>query len=120
MNPGTNIPGSVTEPHVPQPEMIDRTAFAAMLSIGAGAERQAGIDTGVEIDLDFPFENLEQQIARGVVDHPRQGVVRDRDLERGHVLLDLADRPAYDFARQMDGGTEIKCSEFGSNIIEHM
>ncbi len=26
----------------------------------------------------------------------------------------------YDFARQMDGGTEIKCSEFGENIISHM
>ena len=26
----------------------------------------------------------------------------------------------YDFARQMDGATEIKCSEFGSNIIAHM
>ncbi len=26
----------------------------------------------------------------------------------------------YDFARQMDGATEIKCSEFGDNIIAHM
>jgi isocitrate dehydrogenase len=26
----------------------------------------------------------------------------------------------YDFARLMDGGTEIKCSEFGDNIIAHM
>jgi isocitrate dehydrogenase len=25
-----------------------------------------------------------------------------------------------DFARQMTGATEIKCSEFGSNIIAHM
>ena len=29
-------------------------------------------------------------------------------------------RVTYDFARQMDGATEIKCSEFGSNIIAHM
>jgi isocitrate dehydrogenase len=29
-------------------------------------------------------------------------------------------RVTYDFARQMDGATEIKCSEFGSNIINHM
>jgi isocitrate dehydrogenase len=29
-------------------------------------------------------------------------------------------RVTYDFARQMDGATEIKCSEFGSNIISHM
>ena len=29
-------------------------------------------------------------------------------------------RVTYDFARLMEGGTEIKCSEFGTNIIAHM
>ena len=29
-------------------------------------------------------------------------------------------RVTYDFARQMDGATEIKCSQFGDNIIVHM
>jgi isocitrate dehydrogenase len=29
-------------------------------------------------------------------------------------------RVTYDFARQMEGATEIKCSEFGTNIIAHM
>ena len=29
-------------------------------------------------------------------------------------------RVTYDFARLMDGATEIKCSEFGDNIIDHM
>jgi isocitrate dehydrogenase len=29
-------------------------------------------------------------------------------------------RLTYDFARQMTGATEIKCSEFGDNIIAHM
>ena len=29
-------------------------------------------------------------------------------------------RVTYDFARQMEGATEIKCSEFGENIIAHM
>ena len=29
-------------------------------------------------------------------------------------------RVTYDFARQMDGATEILCSEFGQNIIDHM
>ena len=29
-------------------------------------------------------------------------------------------RVTYDFARQMVGATEIKCSEFGDNIIKHM
>ena len=29
-------------------------------------------------------------------------------------------RVTYDFARLMDGATEIKCSEFGDNVIEHM
>jgi isocitrate dehydrogenase len=28
-------------------------------------------------------------------------------------------RVTYDFARQMQGATEIKCSQFGDNIIEH-
>ena len=29
-------------------------------------------------------------------------------------------RVTYDFARLMEGATEIKCSEFGTNIINHM
>jgi isocitrate dehydrogenase len=29
-------------------------------------------------------------------------------------------RVTYDFARQMEGAAEIKCSEFGDNIIAHM
>ena len=29
-------------------------------------------------------------------------------------------RVTYDFARQMDGAVEIKCSEFGDNVIRHM
>jgi len=29
-------------------------------------------------------------------------------------------RVTYDFARQMDGATQVKCSEFGDNIIAHM
>jgi isocitrate dehydrogenase len=29
-------------------------------------------------------------------------------------------RVTYDFARLMEGATEIKCSEFGQNVIDHM
>uniref|UniRef100_A0A832I0U7 Isocitrate dehydrogenase [NADP] n=1 Tax=Eiseniibacteriota bacterium TaxID=2212470 RepID=A0A832I0U7_UNCEI len=29
-------------------------------------------------------------------------------------------RVTYDFARLMEGATEIKCSEFGENVVEHM
>ena len=29
-------------------------------------------------------------------------------------------RVTYDFARLMEGATEIKCSEFGNNVIDHM
>jgi isocitrate dehydrogenase len=29
-------------------------------------------------------------------------------------------RVTYDFARLMEGATEVKCSEFGDNVIEHM
>ena len=32
----------------------------------------------------------------------------------------LSKRVTYDFARQMPGATEIKCSAFADNIIEHM
>ncbi|MHB8523637.1 MAG: isocitrate dehydrogenase (NADP(+)) [Limisphaerales bacterium] len=32
----------------------------------------------------------------------------------------VSKRVTYDFARQMTGATEIKCSEFGDNIIAHM
>ena len=31
-----------------------------------------------------------------------------------------SERVTYDFARLMEGATEIKCSEFGNNIISHM
>jgi isocitrate dehydrogenase len=29
-------------------------------------------------------------------------------------------RVTYDFARLMEGATEVKCSQFGDNVIEHM
>jgi isocitrate dehydrogenase len=29
-------------------------------------------------------------------------------------------RVTYDFARLMDGATEVKCSEFGDNVIANM
>ena len=29
-------------------------------------------------------------------------------------------RVTYDFARAMEGATEVKCSEFGANVVEHM
>jgi isocitrate dehydrogenase len=29
-------------------------------------------------------------------------------------------RVTYDFARQMEGATEVRCSEFGANIVAHM
>jgi isocitrate dehydrogenase len=31
-----------------------------------------------------------------------------------------AKRVTYDFARLMDGATEVKCSEFGDAVIDHM
>ena len=31
-----------------------------------------------------------------------------------------AKRVTYDFARLMEGATEIKCSEFGDAVIAHM
>ena len=29
-------------------------------------------------------------------------------------------RVTYDFARLMEGATEVKCSEFGDELIKHM
>jgi isocitrate dehydrogenase len=42
-----------------------------------------------------------------------------------HILKGLngaigSKKVTYDFARQMDGATEIKCSAFGDNMIAHM
>jgi isocitrate dehydrogenase len=42
-----------------------------------------------------------------------------------HILSGLngaigSKKVTYDFARLMDGATEIKCSEFGDNVIAHM
>jgi len=39
---------------------------------------------------------------------------------RGVAGAIASKRVTYDFARLMDGATEIKCSEFADNIIEHM
>src|ERR1700726_2201158 len=41
-------------------------------------------------------------------------------IVRGLTGAIASKRVTYDFARLMDGATEIKCSEFGSNVIEHM
>ncbi len=41
------------------------------------------------------------------------------DLERLNGAIG-SKRVTYDFARQMEGATEIKCSQFGDNIIQHM
>ena len=32
----------------------------------------------------------------------------------------VSKRVTYDFARMMEGAKEIKCSEFGENIVAHM
>jgi len=43
----------------------------------------------------------------------------DRVLEGVNGAI-ASKRVTYDFARLMDGATEIKCSEFGDNVIAHM
>ena len=35
-------------------------------------------------------------------------------------LREIAHRVTYDFARLMSGAKEVKCSEFGTEIIRHM
>jgi isocitrate dehydrogenase len=47
-------------------------------------------------------------------------------LEAADAIIGAMDKTiaqktvTYDFARLMDGATEIKCSQFGDNVIEHM
>ena len=51
--------------------------------------------------------------------HMGWGEAADRII-RGMNGAIATKRVTYDFARLMDGGTEIKCSEFGDNLIAHM
>ena len=39
---------------------------------------------------------------------------------KGMVGVINAEVVTYDFARLMEGATEVKCSEFGDAIIKHM
>ena len=39
---------------------------------------------------------------------------------RGEGRLNGHDRVTYDLARQIDGATELKCSEFGRAVIERI
>jgi isocitrate dehydrogenase len=41
-------------------------------------------------------------------------------IEKGLDGAIASKRVTYDFARQMEGATEIKCSEFGANVVAHM
>jgi isocitrate dehydrogenase len=41
-------------------------------------------------------------------------------IVRGLENAIASKRVTYDFARLMEGATEIKCSQFGDNVIEHM
>ena len=51
----------------------------------------------------------------------------ESDIEKGRISVSsplgkaiLGKRVTYDMARQMDGATEVKCSEFGQEIIKHI
>lgn len=49
------------------------------------------------------------------------GWVEAADLVNKGVAGAIASgKVTYDFARLIDGATELNCSEFGDNIIEHM
>jgi isocitrate dehydrogenase len=51
--------------------------------------------------------------------HMGWGEAADRVI-RGMEGAIASKRVTYDFARLMEGATEIKCSEFGDNMIAHM
>ncbi|MEE9127062.1 MAG: isocitrate dehydrogenase (NADP(+)) [Planctomycetota bacterium] len=41
-------------------------------------------------------------------------------IQQGFAKAILGKRVTYDMARQMEGATEVKCSEFGQEIIKHI
>jgi len=41
-------------------------------------------------------------------------------IQQGFAKAILGKRVTYDMARQMEGATEVKCSEFGQEIIKHL
>ncbi len=54
-------------------------------------------------------------------DVPLHGLDRSRRSHlKGLKGAIASKRVTYDFARLMQGATEIKCSQFGDNVIEHM
>jgi len=51
-----------------------------------------------------------------------EGRSRQQIGKKGRVkgMVINAEVVTYDFARLMEGATEVKCSEFGDAIIKHM
>ena len=79
-------------------------------------------------DVVFGFVRRAEAAAEceraGAVDHATCDLARA--IEAADLVIKglneaiASKRVTYDFARLMEGATEIKCSEFGDNIIEHM
>ena len=60
-------------------------------------------------------------ILSGVMMFEYMGWAEAADVIKGAIELTIRDRiVTYDLARQMRGAKEVKCSEFGQAIIEHM
>ena len=66
------------------------------------------------------FECFAQAQGDRTVGRAGFGDARGMVVREDHCSCVVREATTYDFARMMEGSTEIKCSEFGDNIIEHM
>ena len=68
-----------------------------------------------------PTRSYFRSAGKPLVDQHEVGWVEAADLILNGLNGAIGSKKVtYDFARLMEGATEIKCSAFGDNIIAHM
>jgi isocitrate dehydrogenase len=82
--------------------------FEAAHGIAAKYADQDKVNPGSELlSGDMRFEHLDRTDAADDIIRALEATVTDK------IVI-------YDFARQMEGATEVKCSEFGSAIVDRL
>ena len=87
-------------------EQFDRSA----LKLKPLGERIHDLDQSVMQDIHH---------VRSTMDHPTIDLLADRIIAAMDKVI-AAKTVTYDFARQMGGATEVKCSEFGNALAAAM
>src|SRR5437899_1142678 len=97
------------------------------VGIGIKPVSRAGSVRLIHSAISYAIKNQRKSVTlvhKGNIMKLTEGAFRDWDYEiaKQYFRTDAiaSKRVTYDFARLMDGATEIKCSEFGDNVIEHM